>query len=454
VYRYYSPEYLQRLKSTANIVDVASQFTSVQKMGRSYLAKCLFHPDEHPSMQLQPDTNTFYCHACGAGSSRHSKVRHCDVIAFVQHAKGVSFTEAVEYLAMLTNTPLPAVSPQEQQKQQQYLQWVTICKQAADTFHEQLKAEKYALSYLYQRGLTDTEIDVWKIGFAGESLPDDWMVLRNRIVFPIYDINEQIVGFAGRVPFPPSIMDKLNEERKEQGKPALAKYVNLKNQQHFVKGHHLYGIHMAKDYIQQWRTAVITEGYTDVISLHRSGVNHAVSTMGTALTEQQARLLKRTGAERVILMRDGDAAGLLAAERDAKVLKQEGLKVFIVPLPDGMDPDDLCYHYGLWNDGVSKYIYQNTQSLEQWKIHRIYKQTQDEILNHYTAIHQRQTERLEKVIEVLDTIEDPIQLDLFIRQISDLFVVSYESIREKLELYQKKKQQDQQKVIPFQRKVI
>jgi DNA primase len=452
--RYYPPEFLQELKMKANLVDIASQYTEVRRIGQNYLAKCLFHDDHRPSMQIKPETNTFYCHACGAGSANHSLVKSSDVISFVRHVNRFTFSQAVEYLASWTNTPLPAIDPQEQQKQYRYQQWVSLCEQAANEFHEQIKTNEKALSYLSSRGFTHLEIEIWKLGYAAEIPHEIFSNLKNRIIFPIYDFQGNIIGFAGRVPFSKEVLETLNQERKREGKHEIVKYVNLKNTEHFVKGHHLYGIHIARDYIRQWRTAILTEGYTDVISLHRSGAQHTVSTMGIALTEHQARLLKQAGAEKVILMRDADEAGLIASERDAKVLEKVGLQTFIVPLPEGMDPDDLCWHYGLWNEGLSKYIHKHMQSIEQWKINRIYKQTQDEILYHYTMINHFQSDRLQKVIEVLATIDDPIQLDMFIRQVSELFVVSYDAIKEKLNHYKAKNKQSQNKVVPFHRKVV
>jgi DNA primase len=449
--RYYPSDFLQELKRKASLVDIASSYTQVRRLGSNYLARCPFHDDRNPSMQIKPETNTFYCHACGAGSVNHSRVKSSDVISFVQHINNFTFPQAVEYLAKMTNTPLPSLSYQDQQKYRQYQQWVSVCQKANEQFRENIKTNEKILSYLANRGFTNLEIEIWQLGYGGEVKQEEFYNVRNRITFPIYDFDGNLVSFTGRVPFSEEMLQEINRQRKNEDKPPIPKYRDRKD---FPKGEHLYGIHIAKDYIRQWRTAILTEGYTDVISLHRSGAQHTVSTMGTALTEQQVRLLKRAGAEHVILMRDGDEAGLLAAERDAQILKSFDIQCFIVPLPEGLDPDDLCWHYGLWNEGLSKYIYKYMQPVEQWKITKIYKETQDEILYHYTKINQFQSDRMDKVIEVLSTIEDPIQLDLFIRQVSDLFVVSYDAVKEKLNHYKAKKKQSQNKVIPFHRKVV
>src|SRR5690606_10899951 len=208
----------------------------------------------------------------------------------------------------------------------------------------------------------------------------------------------------------------------------------------FNKSQHLYGMHIAKEYIREAKTAVIVEGWTDVISLHRHGMKHAVSTMGVALSEQQIALLKRAGATKVILMRDGDIAGITASERDSKLLEAQGIECFIYPLENGMDPDSLCLSFGYYNESLSHHINKFTQPIGQYKIAKIYKQTQDDILYHFNEINHTKQERLEKVIDVLVTIEDPVELDIYMRQISELMIISYDSIKEKMYLRQQKEQ--------------
>jgi DNA primase len=444
--RYYPDSFLKEIKDKANIVDIVSSYTQVRQMGANHMAVCPFHSDQNPSMQVKPETNTFYCHGCAAGSSNHSKVKSSDVLSFIQHAHNLSFPDAVEMLAKLTNTPLPTMSREEQEKVNQERHWLEFCLKADHVFRTHLSQNEKALTYLANRGLTPLELETWRLGFGGEDLPNQLKNVKNRITFPLFDYQGNIVSFTGRVPFSSKLLEEINLEQKEKNLPEIVKY---KDRYGFDKSNHLYGIHIAKDYIRQWRTAVVTEGWTDVISLHKHGIRHAVSTMGVALSVAQVKLMKRAGAEKAIIMRDGDVAGFLAAERDAKILLEHGIKPYVLALENGMDPDDLCAQFPVFDEGLSKYIHRHMQTVEQFKITRIYKQTQNDILYHYSMINDYQKERLEKVIPVLATIDDPIQLDIFIRQVSELFAISYEAINQKVKTYKQNIQQATAKQIAF-----
>lgn len=443
--RYYPQEFIQELQQKASIVDIVSQYTQVEKMGHSYLARCPFHDDQTPSLQLNPDKNTFYCHACGAGSRNHSEVKSCDILSFLQHVNHMEFPDAVEFLANMTNTPLPVLSPQEQAELNQRKERAALMEKLADVFHYNLKENQEILQYLGNRGMTHLDMDIWKIGFGGDSPHKDFLHLKDRIVFPFFNYNGEVISFTGRVPYSAEYLRMINEKRKEEKKSPIVKYRDMKG---FDKSSHLYGMHIAKDYIREAKTAILVEGWTDVISLHRHGAKHAVSTMGVALSQKQIELLKRAGAKRVIIMRDGDPAGVLATERDSKLLAEHKIECFIYPLENGMDPDTLCLSFGYYNESLLAQIYKFMQPVGQYKIAKIYKETQEEILYHYNEINQTQTERLDRIIDVLLTIEDPVELDIYIRQVSELMVVSYDAIKEKLNLKRKKQMVQQQQTLP------
>lgn len=445
--KYFTQDYLEELQHKANIVEIASMYTQVEKIGKNYLAQCLFHDDYTPSLQLNPETNTFYCHACGAGSKNHSHVKSCNILAFLQHANGITFPEAVEKLAQMTNTPLPSLSPEEQAELNKKKEQATFMNKIADAFHFALKENQKALDYLRNRGMTDLDIDIWKIGFGGESPHKNFSNVRNRIVFPMFDYHGNIVSFTGRVPFSSELLRQINKKNKKEKKPFIPKYKDMPG---FDKSNHLYGMHIAKDYIRETKSAILVEGWTDVISLHRHGVKHAVSTMGVALSKQQIALLKRAGVKKVILMRDGDEAGVLASERDSKLLAEHQIETFIYPLENGMDPDSLCLSFGYYNESLIYHINKFIQPIGQYKIAKIYKQTQEDILYHYKEINQTQSERLDKIIDVLLTIEDPVELDIYVRQISELMSISYDSIKEKIYLRKSKKQMQHIQVPAFQ----
>lgn len=432
--RSYPRDFIDELKMKANIVDIVSMYTEVKKVGSNYLALCTFHQENNPSMQLNPDQNTFYCHACGAGSSSHSTVKSSDVISFIQHMQNIDFPSAIEYLANLLNESLPILNPEEQRKVEQEKQYFDLMKRVAEAFHYNLKENEKVLDYLRNRGITDLDIDIWKLGYGGEDPHKEFVNVKNRIVFPLFDYDGNIVSFTGRVPFSSELLRQLNENNEKKGTPFVPKYKDKKG---FNKNDHLYGIHIAKEYIREFKTAVLVEGWTDVISLHRHGLKHTVSTMGVALSQNQINLIKRAGANKVILMRDGDEAGVLASERDSKLLHENDLECFIYPLENGMDPDTLCLSFGYYNETLINHINKFTLPISQYKIAKIFKETQEEIIYHYNLINQTQEERINKVIDVLLTIEDPVELDLYIRQASEMLVVSYDAIKEKVNLKKK-----------------
>ncbi|MBR2246329.1 MAG: toprim domain-containing protein [Bacilli bacterium] len=300
--QHYPSEFIEELKQRANIVDIMSQYIQVEQMGHSHLAICPFHDDQTPSMQVNSDNNTFYCHACGAGSKNHSEVTACDVISFLKHINNITFGESVEMLASMVGIPLPQLSPEEQAAVNQKREYFNLMSRVSEAFHMNLCEHQRSLQYLGNRGITHLDMKVWKLGYGGKEPHSNFINVKNRIVFPMFNYHGEIVSFTGRVPFGQSVLNELNVENKSNGKSFVPKYKDMKN---FDKRNHLYGMHIAKEYIREAKTAVIVEGWTDVISLHRHGLKHAVSTMGVALSQAQIELLKRAGAKKVILMRDG-----------------------------------------------------------------------------------------------------------------------------------------------------
>jgi DNA primase len=427
----YPREWLDQLNRSVDLVALVSQFTAVRKFGSNYLALCPFHPDKDPSMQVNPHNNTFYCHACGAGSKNHSTVKRPDPISFLMNAGHLNFDDAVKTLAQMCGMTLPPQTPQEKEAAKKAELWTTYLEAANKRFQANLKENHQALNYLTDRGFSLTEIVQWQLGF-GDDQNKELLNTVGRITFPIWDYDGHLVSFTGRLPYSSARIEMLKQAGKQ--------VIKYKDRYRFNKGDHLYGLNLAKDYIRESHAAILTEGYTDVINLHKHQVNNVVSTMGTALTEAQIKLLKRAGADQVILMRDGDEAGLLAAERDEVKLRLHDLKCLIMPLPDHMDPDDFCNQYGLFDDNLHVYMQKHTQSIQQWKINRIYSETQDNILYHYDEINLAKSDRMERVIKVLQTVQDPIQLDLFIRQIAELFCVSYETIKERVREREKNEQ--------------
>lgn len=456
----YPDEFKEYLKQIAPIHDVINAIVGgVIQIGNNYVVRCPFHDDTNPSMMINPATNTWSCLACGAGSKYHSRATSSDVYGFIMGYYNCKLGEAIEWLAKFLNVPLPALDPQQQYKQNQYQWWVDKCNQAQQRFRENLLKNKDAYKYLRNRGIEDLEIEVWGLGF-GDDVDKEFLNTKGKITFPIFDYNGNIISFTGRVPFGSEALAELNEKQKAEGKritpkydhrwPLTEKYVDPEYiKKHpfpsFDRNQHLYGIAHAKNYIRQWKRAVLVEGFTDVIMLHKHGMPNAVATMGTNLSEHHIRLLKRAGAEHVLLMRDGDLAGLKAMEKDAKILAEHRINVQVCPLPEGHDPDTLARTFGLLDDSFVKYVNKRTRTLSQWRVERVYRERLDELLEHYAAIGEIQTERMDKVIEIIGREEDPIQRDILMRQYADLFNISYESMKEKVMRYIKPMNVESQK---------
>lgn len=448
----YPDEFKEQLKILAPVHEVVNAIVGgVQSSGINYVANCPFHEDSHPSLMINPETNTWSCVACGAGSKFHSKATSSDVFGFIMGYYGYRFGEAIEWVAKFLNTPLPSLDEKQAFRQSQYQWWTDKCEYNQQRFQSNLLKNKDAYKYLRNRGIEDLEIQVWNLGF-GDDMEQDFLNTKGKITFPIHDYNGNIVSFTGRVPFGATVLAELNEKQKEEGKritpkydhrwPLTEKYVDANYLQthpypNFDRNLYLYGIHHAKNYIRQWKRAIIVEGFTDVIQLHKHGIQNAVATMGTNLSEYHVQQLRRAGAEHILLMRDSDLAGLKAMERDSSILIKHGFNVQVCPLPEGHDPDSLAQTFGLLDDSLSKYINKRTRTLTQWRVEKVYKERQDEILYHYASIGEIQGDRMDRVIQLLSEEEDSIQLDILTRQYAELFVISYEALKDKVMHYKK-----------------
>lgn len=449
----YPDDFKLHLKEIAPVQEVIQSIIGkVQSSGINYVANCPFHQDSNPSLMINPITKTWSCNGCGAGSRSHSRATASDVYGFIMGYYSYNLGEAIEWLAKFLNIPLPTLDPQQEFRQSQYQWWVGKCEYAQKRFQENLLKNRDAYKYLRNRGLEDLEIHAWGLGF-GDGEDQDFMNTKGKITFPIHDYFGNIISFTGRVPFGATALAELNEKQKSEGKritpkydhrwPLNEKYVEknyLMNHPYpeFDRNLYLYGIFQAKSYIQQWKRAILVEGFTDVIQFHRHGIRNTVATMGTNLSEQHVMQLKRSGTTRVLLMRDGDDAGLRAMEKDSTILLQHGLHVEVCPLPDGHDPDTLAQTFLLLDDALSKYINKRTRTLTQWRVEKVYKEQQEEMLYHYSRIGEIQGDRMEQVVKLLSEEKDPIQLDILLRQYADLFVVSYDNLKEKVTYYKNK----------------
>lgn len=345
---FFSQRYLDDLRARCDIVEIVSQSVSLQKKGKRYWACCPFHGEKTPSFSVNPEMQMYYCFGCHASGN---------VIGFIMAMEKLDFVDAVKYLAERANMPLPEVEDEQAYRRERAgkERLYAANTAAAHFFFEQLftPAGKDAIAYLLQRGIDERGIRRFGLGFApgGEVLcrhlrqkgfSDEEMELaglsrkgqrgvydqfRNRVMYPIIDGLGRVVGFGGRV--------------MGNGQP---KYLNTSDTPVFNKRHQLYGINLLKKQRDLSRVIVV-EGYMDVIALDLAGIRGAVASLGTALTSEQARLIKRY-CEDVLIAYDGDTAGQTAMLRGLDILHEEGLKVRVVVMPEGKDPDDLARQGG------------------------------------------------------------------------------------------------------------
>ncbi|WHN16483.1 DNA primase [Campylobacter jejuni] len=331
-------ESIENLSQRLNIVDIIENYIEVKKQGSSFVCICPFHADKNPSMHINPTKGFYHCFACKAGG---------DVFKFVMDYEKLSFADAVEKVASLSNFTLSYTKEKQENKKE----LKSILPSLNAYFKDNLKHHKEVLTYLYQRALNDKDIAKFELGFAGAS-EDSIRLLQNqkipledamsvgalkkdennefyasfiwRITFPIYDHKDLLVGFGGRT---------LNPN-------VPAKYVNSPQNILFDKSRIFYAFNIAKENIAKKKEIIVCEGYMDAIAFHKAGFNNAVAVLGTALTEHHLPLIRRYDAK-VILCFDNDEAGLKAATRSAFLLSTNKIDGKVAILQGGKDPAEL-----------------------------------------------------------------------------------------------------------------
>ena len=345
----YSDDIIEEVRMKNDIVDVISQYVKLTRRGSSYFGLCPFHNEKTPSFSVTPSKQMYYCFGCGAGGN---------VYNFIMEYENYSFGEALSHLADRAGVELPKIeySREAREKAEQRANLLEINKLAAQYFYYQLRREggKTAYGYLTGRGLSEETIRKFGLGYSDKYSDDLYKYLKgkgysdellresglfnvderrgmydkfwNRVIFPIMDVNNRVIGFGGRI--------------MGDGKP---KYLNSPETKIFDKSRNLYGLNMARS--SRKKNLIICEGYMDVISMHQAGFNNAVASLGTALTSQQASLLKRYTDE-VLIIYDSDEAGVKAALRAIPMLKTAGLSTKVINLRPYKDPDEFIKNMG------------------------------------------------------------------------------------------------------------
>ncbi|MBU8848333.1 MAG: DNA primase [Desulfobacterales bacterium] len=432
---YIPEEKISEILNTSDIVDVISETVILKKSGRNFFGLCPFHSEKTPSFSVNAGKQIFHCFGCTAGGN---------VLSFIMKYHGITFPEAAKMLARRYNITIEtkAIDPAKRRELLLKESLFRLNKTVMGYYFDELKKlnpENKAGKYLKQRGISDDIIQQFRLGFA----PDNWESIvkvlrdlkiskniavqcgltlekkqktgfydrfRNRIMFPIFDVNMQVAGFGGRV------MDD-----------SMPKYMNSPETPVYNKSRILYGLHAAKQFCRQAGVVYIVEGYFDFLSLYQHGIKNTVASLGTALTPDHVRILKGYAA-RMVLVFDSDAAGISAAKRSIKIFLKEGVDTRVLVLPEGDDPDSYVVKHG--REAFDK-LASNAKTIMQFLL-------QVSIDTHGLSVEGR-IRILDDMKQQLILIQDSALRSLYVKELAETLNIDEKAVLEKVrELYLKR----------------
>lgn len=419
---------IEKIRLENDIVEIVSEYVQLKKQGRNYFGLCPFHGENTPSFSVAPDKQIYHCFGCGAGGN---------VISFIMNIEGQEFPEALRMLAERANIALPQLEQQDK--------YVELSANTSDSrkAHELLKKfyhhllvntkeGRNGLEYLQARGFTNEAIQTFELGYA----PDAWEAtavflekrgfklekmaetgilskrqqgegyydrFRQRVMFPIWSHRGEVIAFGGRA---------LGE-----GNP---KYLNSPETDIFKKGQTLYGFHLARKTMRKESTAVLFEGYADVISAWSAGIRNGIATLGTSLTEEQAQILHRV-VDTVVICYDSDDAGMEAADRAATILQRIGCQVKVAVMPDGMDPDDYIRKHG--SESFRKSVIGASLTYMSYKMRLLRKgknlqEAGDRI------------QYIEETLQEITNLSKAVEREHYLKQLADEFSMSFDTLKD------------------------
>ena len=415
----YSDEIIEEIRQNNDVVDIISQYVHLTRKGRNYFGLCPFHNEKSPSFSVSPDRQIFHCFGCGVGGN---------VYTFLMKIEGITFKEALEQLAERANIQLPTLtSSADNAKEELKAKVYKVNEFTAEFYHQNLYKPnaKMAQEYVKKRKLNQETLEAYKIGFSGKfdelykalkqqgfgekEILESGLVnkndngtyidrYRNRLMFPICDARGKVIAFGGRV--------------LDDSKP---KYINSPENIVYSKGRHLFGLNVAKKYSS--KKLLIVEGYMDVISLHQRGIENVVGALGTALTEQQGWLLRKS-TEQVILGFDADGAGQTAVARSMEILQNMGCDMRVLQIEGAKDPDEFIVKFG---EGRFKLAMENAISLVEFKVKNLRKD-----INLENAADK--IKFLNEIAKILAKVENTIEREIYIEKIAKGYNISKEAI--------------------------
>ncbi len=417
-------EKIEEVRTASDIVDVISSVVSLKKRGKNYLGLCPFHQEKTPSFTVSAEKQMYHCFGCGVGGN---------VFTFVMEHEKVSFVEAVRTLAERAGIALPAEGTEDRARATENEALYAVCRRAALYFHDNLLQTvegQLALEYFHHRGFSDETIRIFGLGYAmngwdalvryGEKegletslLDKSGLILRRedgsgfydrfrgRAMFPFLSPSGRVVGFGAR---------KLRED------DPLGKYINSPETPIYDKSRNLYGLYQSKEAIRERESAILVEGYADLISVFQAGIRNIVASSGTALTVEQIQLLRRY-TKNIFLVYDADSAGSKAMLRGVDLIIEQGLDVRVVELPEGEDPDSLVRKEG--GDEFTKRL-QGAMSFLDFKAGMYESQG---LMNSPEG----KAEAVRGIVETIAKMKDEIKRSFYIKSVSERFGI-YESV--------------------------
>lgn len=421
--KFSSDSIVEDVRRATDIVDIISQYVRLQKRGKNYLGLCPFHTEKTPSFTVNREKGLYHCFGCGAGGN---------VFTFLTQHEKISFGEALRQLASRANISLPSYSDERHNDVDEVLD---INEKAVRYYRDMLRSDEgaRALAYMKEsRKFNDESIDRFMLGYA----PDRWDGLLNhlrkkginektieksglilkrqdgsgyydrfraRVMFPVFSAGGSVIAFGGRT---------LKPDEK-------AKYINSPETAAYIKGKTLFGIYQAKDAIIEKDSAILVEGYADLIALHQSGIRNVVASSGTALTIEQIQHISRY-TQNVYLVYDADTAGQDASMRGSDLLLEQGLNVYIVELPAGEDPDTYVLARG---SEEFMALIGNASNIVEFKATLLARRAGSS--SNTGAI-------IQSIVESLARINDAIKVNLYVKDLSGKFGLREEAIYEEL----------------------
>lgn len=416
-----TPKTIQEVQDRAEIEEVVGDYLPLKKKGQNLWACCPFHEEKSPSFSVSPNKGIYKCFGCGKAG---------DSIQFIMDLDGLSFPEAIRQLADKYGIEIEETesSPEQQEAYNERESLYIVLNYATEYFkdllHHHPEGKSIGLSYFKERGFSKAIIEKFDLGFtldqwdglltaakkAGhteELLEKAGLIIkkedktydrfRNRVIFPIHSIAGKPIAFGARI---------LINDKKQP------KYLNSPETDVYHKSEVLYGIAQAKQSIRAEENCYLVEGYTDVISLHQSGVENVVSSSGTSLTTQQIKLIGRY-SQTITVLFDGDAAGLMAAMRGIDLILEEGLNVKVVVFPDGQDPDSYAQKMG--DEAFKNFLLDNAQDFIRFKSDILVKESKNDPI--------KKAETIQDIVRSISKIPDPIKRAIYIKECSDILEI-------------------------------